>query len=80
MFDVLVESNRRGRRDVKGVIMGMFTSTVFQGVLVVAAVSATMGVTQESQTVDIDTIMLVMDEPEQQEEEPEDEPPPIVTS
>ncbi len=59
----------------------MFTSTVAQGALMVAAVFATMGVAHEAQSVDIDTIMLVMDEPEQQEEqEPEDEPPPVVTS
>ncbi len=80
MFDVLVESNRSGRRDVKGVMMGMVTSTVFQGALMVAAVFATMGVAQEAQKVDIDTIMLVMDEPKPEEEKPEDEPPPIVTS
>ncbi len=81
MFDNLVESNRSGRRDVKGVVMGMFTSTVFQTVLIGAAVYATMGVAQEQESVDIDTIMLVLDEPEPEEKPDEpDEPPPIVTS
>ncbi len=81
MFDNLVESNRSGRRDVKGTIMGMFGSTVFQAAVMVAAVYATMGVAQEvSEAVDIDTIMLQLDEPEEQPEEQPEEPPPIVTS
>lgn len=81
MFDVLVESDRRGRRDFKGTIWGMLTSTVAQFVLISAAVMATMGVAEEVTSVDLDTIMLVMDEPEQEEEpEPEEEPPPIITS
>ena len=82
MFDNLVESNRSGRRDVKGTIMGMFGSTVFQAIVMTAAVYATMGVAQEvTGDVDIDTIMLQLDEPEQQQEEqPEEEPPPVVTS
>jgi protein TonB len=82
VFDNLVESNRSGRRDVKGTIMGMFGSTVFQAIVMTAAVYATMGVAQEvTGDVDIDTIMLQLDEPEQQQEEqPEEEPPPIVTS
>jgi protein TonB len=78
VFDVLVESNRSGRRDIKGTIWGMFTSTVFQTLLIAGAIAATMGVAEEVAQVDIDTIMLVMDEPEP-EEEP-DEPPPVVTS
>jgi protein TonB len=82
VFDNLVESNRRGRRDVKGTIMGMFGSTIFQAAVMTAAVYATMGVAQEiTGEVDIDTIMLQLDEPEQQpEEQPEEEPPPVVTS
>ncbi|MDH3457748.1 MAG: energy transducer TonB [Gemmatimonadota bacterium] len=80
MFDNLVESNRKGRRDVKGVIGGMFTSTIVQTLLIGGAIYATMGVAQESQSVDIDTIMLVMDEPDQEPEEEPDEPPPVVTS
>jgi protein TonB len=81
VFDNLVESNRSGRRDVKGTIMGMFGSTVFQAAVMVAAVYATMGVAQEvSEAVDIDTIMLQLDEPEEQPEEQPEEPPPIVTS
>jgi protein TonB len=82
VFDNLVESNRRGRRDVKGTIMGMFGSTVFQAVVMTAAVYATMGVAQEvTGEVDIDTLMIQLDEPEeQQEEQPEEEPPPVVTS
>jgi protein TonB len=59
----------------------MFTSTVAQTLLIGAAVYATMGVAQEATgEVDIDTIMLVMDEPEQEPEEEPDEPPPVVTS
>jgi protein TonB len=82
VFDNLVESNRRGRRDVKGTIMGMFGSTVFQAIVMTAAVYATMGVAQEvTGEVDIDTLMIQLDEPEeQQEEQPEEEPPPVVTS
>lgn len=80
VFDNLVESNRSGRRDVRGTIMGMFGSTLFQGAVMVAAVYATMGVAKESEAFDIDTIMMVMDEPEQQEEQPEEEAPPVVTS
>jgi len=80
VFDNLVESNRKGRRDVKGVIGGMFTSTIVQTLLIGGAIYATMGVAQESQSVDIDTIMLVMDEPDQEPEEEPDEPPPVVTS
>jgi len=79
VFDNLVESNRRGRRDIKGTIGGMFMSTVFQGALIIGAVYATMGVAQEVEEVLMDTIMLMMDEPEPEPEEP-DEPPPIVTS
>lgn len=60
--------------------MGMFGSTLFQGAVMVAAVYATMGVAKESEAFDIDTIMMVMDEPEQQEEQPEEEAPPVVTS
>ncbi len=78
MFDNLVESNRRGRRDIKGTIGGMFMSTVFQGALIVSAIYATMGVAQEAEEILMDTIMLVMDEPEPEEEPEEpDEPPPI---
>ncbi len=81
MFDNLVESNRKGRRDVKGVIGGMFTSTIVQTLLVAGAVYATMGVAQEAtDSLDIDTIILQLDEPEQEPEEEPDEPPPIVTS
>jgi len=81
VFDVLVESDRRGKRDFKGTIMGMLTSTVAQTIVVIAAVMATMGVAEEVTEVDIDTIMLVMDEPEpEQEEEPDEPPPPVITS
>jgi protein TonB len=81
VFDNLVESNRKGRRDVKGTIMGMFTSTAFQAAVMLAAVFATQKVAEEVQKVDIDTIMLTMDQPEQkQEEKPPEEAPPVVTS
>jgi len=81
VFDNLVESNRRGRRDVKGTIMGMFTSTVFQAALMVAMVYATNRVAEEVQKVNIDTIMLSLDQPEKPpEEKPPEEAPPVVTS
>ncbi len=80
MFDVLVESDRRGKRDFKGTIVSMLTSTVAQVVLITAAVMATMGVAEEVALIDIDTIMLVMDEPEPEEEPEEEEPAPIITS
>jgi protein TonB len=82
VFDVLVESNRKGRRDFKGVIGGMFSSVIIQGALVTGAVFATMGVAEVvSDAVDIDTIMLMLDEPEPEpeQEEPE-EAPPVITS
>jgi len=81
VFDNLVESNRKGRRDVKGTIMGMFTSTAFQIAVLIAAVTVTNKVAEEVTKVDIDTIMLTMDQPEQkQEEKPPEEAPPVVTS
>ena len=80
MFDVLVESDRRGRRDFKGTIIGMFSSTVIQTALVTAAVFATMGVAEEVTQVAMDTIMLTLDEPEQGEEPEEEEPAPVITS
>lgn len=80
MFDVLVESDRRGRRDFKGTIIGMFSSTVIQAALVAGAVFATMGVAEEVTQVAMDTIMLTLDEPEQEEEPEEEEPAPVITS
>jgi len=80
VFDVLIESNRKGRRDIKGTIMGMFSSTVIQTAVVVAAVFATMGVAEEVTSVSIDTIMLTLDEPEPEDEPEEEEPAPVITS
>ncbi len=80
MFDVLIESDRRGRRDFKGTILGMLSSTVFQVLVVVAAVFATMGVAEEVTEIQMDTIMLTLDEPEPEEEPEEEEPPPVITS
>ncbi len=79
MFDVLVESDRKGRRDVSGTLGGLFASTVFQGAVIVGAIFATMEVAQEVSRVDMDTIVLTLDEPEQQEE-PDEPPPPTITS
>jgi protein TonB len=80
VFDVLIESDRRGRRDFKGTILGMFSSTVAQTAVVIAAVFATMGVAEEVTEVSIDTIMLTLDEPEPEEEPEEEEPAPVITS
>ena len=79
MFDVLVESNRRGRRDVRGTILGMFSSTAFQVVLVTAAVYATMGVAKQAEEVKIDTIQMTLDQPKEQPKKPEEQQP-VVTS
>ena len=80
MFDVLVESNRKGRRDLSGTVGGMFMSTVFQSLVLVGAVYATMEVAAEQQELDMDTIVLMLDEPEAEPEEPDEPPPPIITS
>ena len=72
MFDVLVESNRKGRRDLSGTVGGMFMSTVFQSLVLVGAVYATMEVAAEQQELDMDTIVLMLDEPEAEPEEPDE--------
>ncbi|MGD2135454.1 MAG: energy transducer TonB, partial [Gemmatimonadales bacterium] len=81
MFDVLVESNRKGRRDIRGVIGGLFASSIVQAALITAAAYVTaQTVVQQEEDVRMDTIMLSLDEPEPEEQEQEDEPPPVVTS
>ncbi|HEX9691586.1 MAG TPA: energy transducer TonB [Gemmatimonadales bacterium] len=81
MFDVLVESNRKGRRDVKGTVGGMLTSTVLQTALIAAAVVATQQVVDHTQEDRMDTIQLILDEPKPDEPEPEpEEAPPVITS
>lgn len=80
MFDVLVESNRKGRRDVSGTIGGMLTSTVLQVALMAAAVVATGKVAHEVQEARIDTIQLVLDEPQDEPEPEPEEAPPVITS
>ncbi len=81
MFDVLVESNRKGRRDVSGTIGGLFFSSVFQIAVIIGAVYATMQVAEEVQSMSMDTIVLTLDEPEpEQEEQPDEPPPPVITS
>jgi protein TonB len=79
VFDVLVESNRRGRRDVRGTILGMFSSTAFQVILVTAAVYATMGVAKQADEARIDTIQMTLDQPKEQPKKPEEQQP-VVTS
>ncbi len=79
MFDVLVESNRKGHRDVSGTIGGLLFSTGFQTAIIIAAVYATIQVAEEVQGLDMDTIVLRLDEPEP-EPEPDEPPPPIITS
>jgi periplasmic protein TonB len=81
VFDVLVESNRRGRRDIKGVLGGMFFSTTAQIAMLSAAIFVTAkGVQQVTQEDRIDTIMLSLDDPEPEPEQQEEEPVPVVTS
>jgi protein TonB len=81
VFDNLVESNRRGQRDVRGFVGGLFTSTAVQIGIMFAAVYATMGVAQEmNEGVNIDTIVLTLDRPEQEPEPEPEEAPPVVTS
>jgi len=81
VFDVLIESNRKGRRDISGTIGGLFFSSAFQTAIIVGAVYATYSVAEEVQSLDMDTIVLTLDEPKQeQEEEPDEPPPPVITS
>ena len=61
LFDHLVESQRRGRRDVRGACGGVFVSAAFQTAVVVAAVLGTMGVAVRSAPA-LDTIMLALTE------------------
>ena len=79
MFDVLIESNRKGRRDLSGTIGGLFFSTTFQTAVVIAAMVVTTKVAEEVQTLDMDTIILTLEEPEP-EPEPDEPPPPVITS
>ena len=55
MFDTLVESNKRGRRDVRGTAVGMFSSASFQAVVLIGAVYATMSGPAETHTIYLDT-------------------------
>jgi len=80
VFDVLVESNRKGRRDLSGTIGGLFFSTTLQTALVIAAMFVTKKVAQEVHTLDMDTIVLTSEEPEPEPDEPDEPPPPVITS
>ena len=80
MFDVLVESNRKGRRDLSGTIGGLFFSTSFQTAIIIAVMFVTKKVAEEVQTLDMDTIVMILDEPEAEPDEPEEPPPPVITS
>ena len=80
MFDVLIESDRKGRRDLSGTLGGLFFSTAFQTAIIAGAVIATMKVAEDVQSVDMDTIMLTLDEPEPEPDEPDQPPPPVITS
>ncbi|NIM50206.1 MAG: TonB family protein [Gemmatimonadales bacterium] len=68
MFDNLVESNRRGRRDVRGTVLGLFTSSAFQALVVIGAVYATMRVPPVEHLLAFDTILLPPDDRQVQEE------------
>jgi protein TonB len=81
VFDVLVESNRRGRRDIRGVLGGMFFSTTAQIAMLTAAIYVTAkGVQQVTEEQRMDTILLTLDEPDKPPEEKPEEAPPVVTS
>ena len=75
MFDFLIESNRKGHRDMSGTIGGLFFSTAFQTAIIVAAVYATMQVAEEA-PIDMGTIVITWDEPD----DPDQPPPPVITS
>ena len=75
MFDFLIESNRKGHRDMSGTIGGLFFSTAFQTAIIVAAVYATMQVAEEA-PIDMGTIVITWDEPD----DPDQPSPPVITS
>ncbi len=78
MFDNLVESNPKNRRQgLKGALSSTFLSVIVHFGVITAAVFATMTGVQAASGVDMDTIMLTFDEPEQEPDEP---PPPVITS
>ncbi len=79
LFDRLVESKRRGRRDVRGAFGGLFVSAAFQTVVVVAAVLGTMGVAARSAPA-LDTIMLTLNQAAPDAEPEERDVPPLVTT
>jgi len=77
MLDILVESNRRGRRDVRGTMLGMFSSTAFQTAVMIGAVYGTMATPQAALVIPHDTIILFPSNPVP-EEHPEQQP--VVTT
>jgi protein TonB len=81
LFDRLVESKRRGRRDVRGACGGLFVSAAFQTAVVVAAVFGTMGVAVRSPPA-LDTIMLTLTDaaPDAEPEPEERDALPLVTT
>lgn len=81
LFDRLVESERRGHRDVRGACGGLFVSAAFQTAVVVAAALGTMGVAVRSAPA-LDTIMLTLTEapPDAAPEPEERDALPLVTT
>ncbi|MDH3292339.1 MAG: energy transducer TonB [Gemmatimonadota bacterium] len=81
LFDHLVESQRRGRRDVRGACGGLFVSAAFQAAVVLAAVLGTMGVAVRSAPA-LDTIMLTLTDvaPDAEPEPEERDALPLVTA
>lgn len=78
MFDNLVESDPKKRRSgLRGTFSSTMLSVVAHTGIIIAFIYATMGVIEQTQSVDMDTVMLTFDEPEQEPDEP---PPPVITS
>jgi TonB family protein len=72
MLDHLVESNKKGRRDVRGMVLGMVTSTTLQAALMVGAVYATVAAPHVAPLITGDSIILYPSDPEPQEQPQED--------
>ena len=74
MFDHLVESNKQGRRDVTGTMLGMFTSTTLQAAVMIGAVYATVRAPVDEHVAFIETILELPAEAQPQEQQPEQRP------
>jgi periplasmic protein TonB len=68
VFDHLIESKRRG--DKKQVFGVGFISLLLHTVLIAAAIYATLGATEASSEVLVDTTVVFLNQPKEQEEQP----------